>query len=314
VTLAVFVCLIHSWGRAATAVEPPVTALTFSPDGMAVVAGSQAGVIVFSWPQLQKSRTLSAPGPHVHDLEFSPDGTMLAIAGGAPAESGGLELLSWPEGRQLKRNASHDDVVHAVAWSSDSALIATAAHDHTVQVYDSRDGTVIRRFEGHSAGVRAIAFLPGNRQLVSAGIDQSLRIWDAEDGRCVRALGNHTQPIHDIALRPARAGSLPMLVSVSDDRSVRLWQPTIGRMMRFVRLQHAVPLAVAWTPDGQSIVASCADGRIRIVDPDTVEILDDLPGIEGRANSIAVHPRGDALVVGGGDGQLQRVALATVAQ
>jgi WD40 repeat protein len=100
-----------------------------------------------------------------------------------------------------------------------------------------------------------------------------------------------------------------MLASVSDDRTVRFWQPTIGRMVRFVRLEGAVPLAVAWMPAGEAIVASCTDGRVRLVDPDTVNVLHDLPAIEGWAYSIAVHPQGREVVVGGEEGQLRRVVL-----
>ncbi len=39
-----------------TAAEPPITALRFSPEGDAVVIGSQAGVYVRSWPDLKQTR------------------------------------------------------------------------------------------------------------------------------------------------------------------------------------------------------------------------------------------------------------------
>ena len=38
--------------------EPPVTALAFAPDGRSVLAGSQAGLVVRSWPDLKPVRNL----------------------------------------------------------------------------------------------------------------------------------------------------------------------------------------------------------------------------------------------------------------
>jgi WD40 repeat protein len=101
----------------------------------------------------------------------------------------------------------------------------------------------------------------------------------------------------------------PMVVTVSEDRSVRLWQPTIGRMVRFVRLNKAVPLAVRWTPDGTRIVISCSDGHVRVIDPDTAAVVQDLPAITGWAYSLDVHPNGREAVVGGADGAVRRVPL-----
>ena len=81
-------------------------------------------------------------------------------------------------------------------------------------------------------------------------------------------------------------------------------------MVRFVRLKRVIPLAVAWTVDGNHIVVSCNDGHVRIIDPDTVEILKDIPALKGWAYSLAVHPTGKELAVGGENGELKRVVIA----
>jgi WD40 repeat protein len=80
--------------------------------------------------------------------------------------------------------------------------------------------------------------LNDKKTLVSAAIDQSLRVLDAESGELDRSLDQHTGPVHALALRPAHKG-LPMLASAAGDRSVRIWQPTIGRMIRYARLESA---------------------------------------------------------------------------
>src|SRR5262249_61952541 len=110
-------------------VAPPLTALALTPDGKSVVLGAQAGLEVRSWPELERVRTLATELANVHDLAFSPDGTVLAIAGGSPAEKGTVELVRWPEGTLRHRVSPHRDVIYAIAWSGDSLSIVTASAD-----------------------------------------------------------------------------------------------------------------------------------------------------------------------------------------
>jgi WD40 repeat protein len=96
---------------------------------------------------------------------------------------------------------------------------------------------------------------------------------------------------------------------VSDDRTVRLWQPTLGRMVRFVRLADTVPLAVRWMPDGQRVIVACTDGTLRAIDVETAAVVSAHPVIDGWAYSLAVHPDGQDAVAAGEDGQILRVRL-----
>ena len=173
---------------------------------------------------------------------------------------------------------------------------------------DASSGKSTIAYEGHSRGVLAAVFLPGDKQLVTAGIDESLRIWDADTGKPDRVLSNHTRPVNGLALRPSTDKTAPpVLASISDDRTVRLWQPTLGRMVRFARLPSE-PRAIAWTADGTSILVACKDGQLRMIDPETVEVRSSLRAVSGVAYSMAIAEDG-SIVVGGGNGQLKRIAV-----
>ncbi len=198
---------------------------------------------------------------------------MLAAAGGSPGESGEVELFTWPAGLMTRRDSSHDDLVQAVAWRDDGGFFATAAADGLVLVHSADGREPPRALEGHSKGVLAAGFV--GRTLVTAGLDQGVRVWDVEAGRLLRSLNNHTAPVVGLAVRPNSAGSgLPMVATVGSDRTCRLWQPTIGRMVRLARLPSS-PLAVAWVSRGASttLAVACADGHVRLIDPETVELL-----------------------------------------
>lgn len=283
---------------------PPVTALAVAPDGKFVLVGSQAGLEVRSYPSLEPLRTLPTELPNVHDLAFSPDGKTLAVAGGNPSKRGAVEFFNWPEGKRLRDVALHRDCVAKVAWRSDSKVIVAAGGGANVSLVEVESAKVLRTLDGHSKGVLAVAFLPGEGQLVSAGLDESVRLWDAKTGEALRGFANHTRPVTDLAVRPGDA-KVPTVVSVSEDRTVRLWQPTVGRLVRFARLD-TVPLAVAWSRDGTHIVTACKDGRVRVLDPDTMDVTEALDALDGVAYSLAVAPDG-AVIVGGQSGQVKRI-------
>jgi WD40 repeat protein len=303
--------------RAAPAASP-ITALAVSPDGRFVVAGSTSGLDIRSTADLATAGTFATQLEHVAALAFSPDGTHFAAAGGAPAESGLVEISTWPQRELLRSWDFSVDLVYAVDWSADSRSLALACFDGTAWQLSVQppDADRDRQWHpGHSRGLSAVCLLPAAadsgqaRLAVTASIDQTLRVIDVQNGRPVRTLHNHTAPVHAIALQPATAGSLPTVASISDDRTVRFWQPTIGRMMRFVRLD-SVPLCVCWSSDGDRLLTGCADGMLRVIDPQTAAVIDARPVADTPLLSVAVILQESAVIVGTHAGELRRIATA----
>ncbi len=297
-SLAIVLCQVPI-----TFAVPPITAAAFAPDGQLVLVGSQMGIEVRSWPDLKSLRQLPTRLKHIHDLAFSPQGESLAAAGGAPGESGEIELFKWPSGESVAHHKSHQDLVYQIAWRSDGRGWATAGADKYVQLQDA-SGEVTAKLAGHSRGVLAVQFLPDNNSVVSVGIDQSLRLWDTSDGKLLRTLDNHTSAVRDLAVRPSTDDTVPTIASAGADRTARLWQPTIGRLVRFARLPSE-PLDIDWTPDGTRLLVAGIDGQVRVIDPDTIQILADIPAIDGWAYTIVAAPDGRHCLVGGEDGQLR---------
>jgi WD40 repeat protein len=286
--------------------QPPITALAFAPDGTEVVCGSQLGIEVRSWPSLQVTRQIDTNLGHVHDVAFSPGGDLLLAAGGAPSEQGRVEVFSWPGGELLYDAVDHEDIVYAVSWAADGSEFATAAGDEVVALW-SAEAERRRTLSGHSRRVLAVAYLAKAELLVSAGVDQSLRVWDRSTGELVRTLDNHTDVVRDLAVRPGDH-ALAMIASAGADRTLRFWQPEIGRLVRFARLPGE-PLAIAWTGGGERLVVACTDGHMRVIDPDTLEIVLDQLAVEGWAYEVAVAPDGRAAAVAGSGGQIRRLEL-----
>jgi WD40 repeat protein len=298
--------LVSTAAHSLLAAEPPITAAAFSPDGKSVVVGSQKGIEVRSWPALKRQRSIETKLAHVHHLAFSPDGKTLAAAGGAPREAGEVELHDWQKTAEPNPRYVHDDLTYQLAWSPDGSRLATAGADGLVHLLNN-DGELLGKLAGHSRGVLSVVWLGDGEHLLSASLDHSVRLWEVKSGELIRTLDNHTAEVRDLAVRPGEH-PLPMVASASADRTVRLWQPTIGRMVRFARLPEE-PLDIAWTPDGSKLLAACTDGRLRVIDPDTVEVVRDIPAIDGWAYTVVAVPDGESALIGGSRGQLEAIPL-----
>jgi len=291
--------LIVAWASQVAQAAPPITAAALAPDSRQVIVGSQRGVEIRSWPDLEPRRTVASELAHVNDLTFSPDGRTLLVAGGAPAESGSVELYTWPDATLIRRVTHHEDLVYRAAWSPDGMRWATAGADGICNVVTVDTGERLVSYRGHSKAVLAIAYLPEGKTIVSAGLDETLQLWDGTTAVHLRTLDNHIGAVNDIAVRPTVSSEAPVIVaSIGEDRTARLWQPGIGRLMRFARLPSP-PRALVWSPDGQRLIIGCGDGHLRIVDWETAAIISDKRVLPGRIHALLIDPGQRRLLVAG---------------
>ena len=230
---------------------PHVTAVAFSPDGKQIVAGSQAGVSIRSVGEDAVAGRIATELENVHDICFSPDGQLLAVAGGIPGESGVIEIVDWPSGELRQRIEPHGDVVYQVDFAADGSRLVSASADEVCAMNVIGKDRPAARFTQHSRAVLAVTMLPDGETAVSASRDETLRVWNTKTGENLRTLHNHSREVHALALQPG-SGGLPLVASASADGTVRFWQPTIGRMVRFVRLPSE-PLSIAWVVGGDEI-------------------------------------------------------------
>lgn len=219
--------------------------------------------------------------------------------GGDPAEQGCLELRAWPSGEVIASADGGEDVVYSVAWDDEGKQLVTGDASNRVRVWRADPLEVARELTGHSRPVFAAAFLQQGELVVSAGQDQSLRVWEVVTGQVRRRLDQSTGALTDLALRPDSPGGPPWVATVGEDRAVRFWQPTIGRMIRFARLD-SVPLSVCWIQgEGPPRVAvGCDDGSVRVVNAETLEEAKLTPAIDGWCYEVVALGEGEIIAAG----------------
>jgi WD40 repeat protein len=280
---------------------PPITALSFSPDGRQIIAGSQSGMEIRSWPELNLETTIKTSMQNVHDLSFSPQGDLLAVSGGTPGESGTIEIYSWPIKNPPAVCEPQPDSVYQSAWSASGTRIITAGWDGRCLVYDTKTLQVTATYTEHSGPVLAVACIEPAMAL-SAGVDGTIRVWNMDTSKHVRTFDNHTKSLTAISVRGGdKWKQMPWLASASHDNTVRFWQPTIGRMLRFTKLE-SIPTAIAWSADNEFLIVASTSGLIQAIDPQTLKAKKQIQTHHNHIFSLAVSAQNQGIAIGTTDG------------
>lgn len=219
--------------------------------------------------------SMSVFGP----VAYSPDGRLLAV--------GISEAVSLHDATTLDDRGTwfdHTGKITSLAWSADSALLASgASDDNEIRIWDAATGRVLRRLSGHTGWIRSLAFAPSGTLLASGSTDQTVRIWDASTGQLVATLSGHTGFIGGVTFSPDGA----TLASASRDGSVRLWDVASGQAISGFSFRTAVDPAtnlrywatgVAFSPDGKALAVGSTEGVVYLLDAATGQLIHQLRG------------------------------------
>ncbi|MDQ2920644.1 MAG: caspase family protein, partial [Acidobacteriota bacterium] len=165
-----------------------------------------------------------------------------------------------------------------VAFSRDSRLVAAAAGDNTIKVWDVITGREIQTLAGSQggmasaiAGVFFIAFTPDGRVVT---ISDAIRIWDLASGQELRSIS--ISILNPTAFMGGGAGAAltpdnSQLAFVFTDEGrpqVKFWDLATGREVRAINLpdKEINSLELSFTADGRLLVGGIVDKRLKLWD------------------------------------------------
>lgn len=212
-------------------------------------------------------------GPHVFRvlaIDFNPDGTLMATAGGEPSRSGELKLWELGKGLHVRTMDSlHSDTIFAVRFSPDGSQLATAGADKFLKVTRVSDGKEIRAFEGHTHHVLAVDWKSDGKQIVTGGGDNVLKLWDVDTGEQVRTMQGAGKQVTAVRWVPGKAE----IFGACGDKSVRMWSPDNNNPRRTYSGPGDYVFGVAVSNDGSRVAAGGADSVLFLWNGSSAKVL-----------------------------------------
>jgi WD40 repeat protein len=162
--------------------ENPPAAISFSPDGQTIAAGSPDGTVTLWNRERQELETIKAHQGKVNSVTFSQDGQTL-VSGG---EDGIVRFWSWM--RQEPKTISNQGVESAI--SPDLKLFVTRGEEKGTIKFWSREARQLKIVKAYQNQIKHLRFSPDGQILVSIDMDGVLKLWSRE-GRELNTLKTH---------------------------------------------------------------------------------------------------------------------------
>ncbi|KAF7506453.1 hypothetical protein GJ744_011703 [Endocarpon pusillum] len=183
----------------------------------------------------------------------------------------------------LQTLEGHRDSVTSVAFSHDSAQLASASEDKTIKIWDMRSGTCLQTLKGHSYSVNSVAFSHDSAQLASASEDKTIKIWDMRSGTCLQTLKGHSYSVNSVAFSHDSA----QLASASRDSTIKIWDAYSGICLQTLEGYSYSVNSVAFSHDSAQLASASIDNTIKIWDTYSNICLQTLKGHSYLIYSVA---------------------------
>jgi WD40 repeat protein len=294
--------------------------LAYSPDGKTLLTAR--GPALRLWDAATgKERGTDFAGHQsgVVAVALSPDGKLLASAGEQ------VRLWEAATGKPLRSLAVS---AAAVAFSPDGKVLASAGRDRIIHLWDAGTGQEKGQLKGHKHALLAVAFSPDGKRLASGDTQATIRVWDVATGKETQTMDvKSIAEALSLSFTPdgkglACAGAwndssfMPKGVTLNiqgvevtrkEGNAVLLWDVATGQeVRRFTGLQDKVR-SVAVSPDGKTVAAAGADGRVGLWAADGTERLyivahpEHADAAFAASPAVAFTPDGKVLATAGAD-------------
>lgn len=251
-----------------------VTALTLSPDGTVLITGDVTGLIR-TWETETGELRLEIAGHRsmVSSLQVYENGTRLA-SGSWDATARVWEMGT---GAPLMSLEGHRGIVTSIAVFPDGRRLATASMDpfgsdegaptgtteepdHTVRLWDLREGTQLHVLGGIDEGVASVDVSPDGRQVAAGSGTGTIILWDAETGARIREWVHSGQVINGVRFAPHGRWLITSEGFARIPTEITIWDLDRAVALRSFGSRALPVYDVAVSGDGRHLATSSFDG------------------------------------------------------
>jgi WD40 repeat protein len=290
-----------------------VPGAAFAPDGKTLVSGGSDGTVRFwdlTGTEAKPKLPVKGHDDEVRGVVVAPDGKTLVTS----SHDRTLRLWDLGDGQPKPRVTFPTEAGYAtsLAFITDGKELISGNDDHTLRVWDvSGERPRLLKKWGESQGggdeIWRLAISPDGKTAATSGRRHSLGLWDLTTEGTKEVKPPKSPARYHGALAYSPDGKT-VVSGGSDDGKLRLWtvaDPKSPQLQLVLdayergRSRHGTVHAVAFTPDGKTLVSGGDDGVVRFwnLNTDKPTERSTLRLDKGPVSSIHYSPDGSRLVV-----------------
>ena len=193
----------------------------------------------------------------------------------------------------------HERPITTIQFNYDGDLLFTASKDLVPSVWRAADGERIGTYNGHKGTIWDLDCDRFSRRLLTASADATCRLWKADTGECIFTFHHHG-PVRGVAW----AEGCQMFATISDpfvehnakifvfdapenqDPSTYSETPRLEIDLPKIHGKRVNPTNIHWTALNEDLFVSFENGQIRLYDPETGDIKEEIQAHEKKINRV----------------------------
>jgi RNA polymerase sigma factor (sigma-70 family) len=243
--------------------------VAYAPDGKTLATGEYLGTIrlwdATSGKEIRQFRDLQSG--RTPTVAFSPDGAILAST-----SSNALVMWEVATGKEVRRFhallAEHSpyggEVIVPLVFSPDGKVLASAAPDDSVRLWDIETGKERLKLSGYRLAASCLAFSPDGKAILAGGPGQekgSFYAWDASSGKELYRLALGDRPSFSVEPLAVSPDGKVVAVNVPEKEAVQLIELPTGRLLRSLECKELRLSSAVFSSDNHTLVAQARSKR-----------------------------------------------------
>jgi len=307
---------------------PVLKSIEYSPKGDLLAISGYHEVLLYKADGSGLVARLVGQAERIERARFSPDGKLLAVAGGSPGRFGELQI--WDIGgvhsggvHSDKPTLKHSlmigyDTLYGASWSPSGKMVAVGCPDNTLRAFEAATGKQVLFNGAHSDWVLDTTFSVNSDHLISVSRDMSMKLIEVKTERFIDNITSITpgalkggliaidrHPTKDELLCGGSDGAPKIFKMVRTE--VRKIGDNANLIREFGKLPGRV-FSVAYNHDGSRFAAGSSSdgmGEVRVYNAADGAVVWKTEAPEGGIYTVAFSPDGSTIAAGGFDGDVR---------